>query len=137
MIVSHIIEDVENVLEDNPHATEFDVAFASYQEDGSGSIIVKQVEAYYWEDEEFFLIPIGAAHLYELVAVELKAGQFLKELKSIEDEVILSFGTFARSQIKTLEDGSIASLNSPLWGIGIHHDAKLIYFYHGKQPDAS
>jgi len=135
MIVSHIITDIEKVLE-NPEAQEFDIAFASYAEDDSGSIKVDQVEAYHWneEDEEFFLVPSGAANLYELDPVELKAGEFLKQLKDIKNDKILSYEAFARARIKKLEDGRIASLNSPLWGTGIHHDAKLIYFYHGKRP---
>jgi len=135
MIVKEIIEDIEGVLRENPLASEFDIAFASYVEDESGSIKVDNVEAYHWdEDEEFFLVPSGAAHLYKLPVVELKAGAFLKELCNIENKEILSYEAFAREQIKTLKDGSVASLNSPLWGTGVHNEARLIYFYHGKQP---
>lgn len=134
MVVRHIIEDIEKVFAENPHSKDFDIAFASYADDGTDSITVDQVEAYHWDDDEFFLVPSGAAHLYELEASAIKAGQFLNELKNLNDEEIFSFETFARAKIKTLEDGSTASLNSPLWGTGIHHDARLIYFYHGKQP---
>lgn len=138
MIVGDVIEDVEGVLKEHPEAVNYDIAIAAYEEDGTGLIKVRNVEAYHWDDdEEFFLIPAGAAHHYNLEAIDLKASELLKDLKGVDNKEIHSFVVFARAQIKVLGDGSVASLNSPLWGTGVHHEAKLIYFYHGMEPNAS
>ena len=67
MLVSHIIEDIELALSETPVANNFQIAFAAYHEDSSGNININHVEAFLWdEDDEFFLIPGGAAKYYDL-----------------------------------------------------------------------
>ncbi|MBA6365044.1 hypothetical protein H4J42_14975, partial [Colwellia sp. BRX8-8] len=74
MKVQHIIDDLESVFSKQPETKDYDVAFACYSEDGSGSIEIDYVEAFDWdEDEEFFLIPENCAKHYEREAVKYKA----------------------------------------------------------------
>jgi hypothetical protein len=136
MIVQHIIEDLKSVLTSTPEASSFEVAFASYIDDDFEQIEFKSIEAFNWdEDEEFFLVPTGIAKYYDLEENIYSAETFLNQLKNIENTSVLNFVTFARARTKIAKDGSVASLNSPLWGTGIHEADKLIYFYHGKQPE--
>lgn len=134
MIVQHIIDDLKSIFEKLPEAQTYGVAFANYLEDGSGQIHLRDVEACHWDDDdEFFLIPEGAAKHYELQNKNYTGQSFLKELMDVEEN-ISDFVAYARARIKIAKDGSVASLNSPLWGIGYHEQAKLVYFYHGSQP---
>ncbi len=136
MIVQHIIEDLESVLTSTPEASSFEVAFANYIDDDFEQIEFKSIEAFNWdEDEEFFLVPTGIAKYYDLEENIYSAETFLNQLKNIENTSVLNFVTFARARTKIAKDGSVASLNSPLWGTGINEAEKLIYFYHGKQPE--
>ena len=134
MIVEHIIEDMESVFKSNPDAQAYEVAFASYSDDSFSNIDFKIVEAFDWDDdEEFFLVPSGAAKHFKLNPRNYTAQTFLSDLKLV-DANIADFPAYARARIKVAKDGSIASLNSPLWGTGYHDDEKILYFYHGKQP---
>ena len=134
MKVQHIIDDLKSIFERLPEARTYGVAFASYLEDGSGQISLRGVEAFHWDDDdEFFLVPDGAAKHYELQSKNYTGESFLKELMDVEERVS-DFVTYARARIKIAKDGSVASLNSPLWGTGYHEQAKLVYFYHGDQP---
>jgi hypothetical protein len=136
MIVRHIIEDIESVFESLPESKDYDVAFASYLDDGSGKIEFRTVEAFHWDDdEEFFLVPSGCAKHYSLESEQFKAENFLKAVKVAVSDEIAGYCAYARARIKITEDGSVASLNSPLWGTGFHEQERLLYFYHGKQPE--
>ncbi|MBA6252458.1 MULTISPECIES: hypothetical protein [unclassified Colwellia] len=44
MKVQHIIDDLESVFSKQPETKEYDVAFACYSEDGSGSIEIDYVK---------------------------------------------------------------------------------------------
>ncbi len=44
MKVQHIIDDLESVFSKQPETKDYDVAFACYSEDGSGSIEIDYVE---------------------------------------------------------------------------------------------
>ena len=135
MMVRHIVEDVESVFESLPESQEFDLAFACYAEDGSGNIEFRTIEAFHWDDdEEFFLVPSGCAQHYSLDPIQYKAKQFLDELKNKIHDEIEEYCAYARARIKIAKDGSVVSLNSPLWGTGYHEQEQLLYFYHGKQP---
>ncbi|KXI30859.1 hypothetical protein [Paraglaciecola hydrolytica] len=136
MIVRHIIEDLESVFESLPESKEFDLAFASYLEDDSGKIEFRTIEAFHWDDdEEFFLVPSGCAKYYSLDPVQFKAADFLTALKNKINTEIEEYCAYARARIKIAKDGSTVSLNSPLWGTGYHENERLLYFYHGKQPN--
>ncbi|UTP72341.1 hypothetical protein NLG07_10140 [Alteromonas sp. LMIT006] len=135
MNVRQIIEDVESVFKSLPKAKEYDVAFACYAQDGSGNIELRAIEAFHWDDDgEFFLVPNGCATHFSLKPVQYSAQQFLDALKSKINSEIEDYCAYARAKIKIAKDGSIASLNSPLWGTGYHEKEQLLYFYHGEQP---
>ncbi len=136
MIVRNIVEDVESVFESLPESKEFDVAFACYPEDGSGNIELRTIEAIHWDDdEEFFLVPSGCAKHFSLQPTQYKAGQFLDVLKNKINDEIADYCAYARARVKIAKDGSVVSLNSPLWGTGYHEQEQLLYFYHGKQSN--
>lgn len=136
MNVSHIIEDLESIISVTPETESYGLAFASYLEDGSGNIELKDVEAFEWhDDEEFFLVPAGTAQYFNLEPRHLTATGFLAELKGIQ-VAIGGYTAYAKSRVKVAKDGSVASLNSPLWGTGYHMTEKLVYFYHGKRKNS-
>lgn len=138
MIVRHIIEDLESVFESLPISKEFDVAFACYSDDDSGNIEFRTFEAFHWdEDEEFFLVPSGCGKHYSLDTTKFTAESFLTALKSAVNDEVSEYCAYARARIKIAKDGSVASLNSPLWGTGYHEQERLLYFYHGKQPESA
>ncbi|MGX9417879.1 hypothetical protein ACXJY6_02025 [Vibrio sp. RC27] len=134
MKVQHIIDDLQSVFSKQPETKNYDVAFACYSEDGSGCIEIDYVEAFDWdEDEEFFLIPENCAKYYDREAVKYKAAHFVEELKKIKIENFSEFETYVRKRIKVAKDGSVISINSPMWGTGVHDTEKFVYFYHGKE----
>ncbi|MBY6016773.1 hypothetical protein KUW04_03060 [Halomonas denitrificans] len=138
MIVRHIVEDVESVFNTLPEAKGFEVAFACYADDDSGNIEFRTFEAFHWDDdEEFFLVPSGCAKHYSLKPEKFTAESFLSALKNAVSDEINNYCAYARARIKVAADGSVASLNSPLWGTGYHEQERLLYFYHGKQPGSA
>ncbi len=137
MLVSHIIDDLEFELNKNSDVASYKVAFANYCDDGSRNIELTLIEAFDWdEDEEFFLIPKDIAKHYDLEANDYTVQGFLDALKA-EKEDIAKFDAYARAKTKIAGDGTVASINSPLWGTGIHNEEELIYFYHGDQPQSA
>ena len=90
MKVQHIIDDLESVFRKRPETKDYDVAFACYSDDGSGSIEIDYVEAFNWDDDdEFFLIPENCAKHYEREAIKYKAAHFVEKIKNIK---IVFFG---------------------------------------------
>jgi len=133
MLVQHIVEDLKSIFKEHPQAEEYGIAFASYLEDGSGQIQLQEVEAFEWDDDdEFFLIPTGSSKHYGLKRKNFTGKEFLEDLACL-DEGVMEFVAYARAKIKVAKDGSVASLNSPLWGTGYHQQARLVYFYHGNK----
>ena len=90
MKVQHIINDLESAFRKQPETKDYDVAFACYSDDGSGSIEIDYVEAFNWDDDdEFFLIPENCAKHYEREAIKYKAAHFVEKIKNIK---IVFFG---------------------------------------------
>jgi len=133
-----MIEDLESVLSDHAGASDFSMALVKYADDEFKDIRVDDIGAFDWDDDdEFFLVPVGSAQYYNLSDEGFSAADFLSVLKEQSSAAVRGFEVYARSAAKILADGSVASVNSPIWGTGIHQDARLVYFYHGRQPDAS
>jgi hypothetical protein len=130
MLVTHVIEDLNMVLISEPVCATYEIALARYKNEVGGDITVQSVGSFNWDEEEFFLNPEGSASAYSLKERKLLTQELLTELESLPD--IHSRIAYAREKVKFLVDGSVASLNLPLWGTGVHHGARLVYFYFGE-----
>ena len=137
MKVNNLFLDIKSILEQDVSKSDYTIAFASYVGGDSSNISVTDVEAVHWDEEDFFLIPAGSAQHYDIEGEELTVRDFLLKLKDAPLSVINDLAVYAHTKIKLLPDGSIASITSPLWGTGVHDDARLVYFYCGDEPDAS
>lgn len=130
MIVSDVIEDLRASLADVPAAAAWRVGVATYVDGPGGDIDVMYIGSFHTDlDDEFFLVPEGMGSAFELEESPLSAGQLLEMLGERVDWA--GFPAYVRSALVKLPDGSLASRNRPLWGAGIHRDARLVYFYYG------
>lgn len=134
MKVRRLIDDINFELEKNPDVNSYRVAFANYCDDTFTNIEIKIIEAIDRDEEELFLIPNGIAKSYNLEPTKYTLKDFLVALV-IAGKEVLDFNVLAIVQAKTLNDGSVASVNSHLWGTGIHEKERLLYFYHGLEPE--
>jgi hypothetical protein len=135
MLLLHVIEDLRSVLNSEPSCVSYEIAIACYKNEVGGEISVQSVGSFNWDDDEFFFNPKGTASAYKLEERLLTTKGLLSELESTP--TIHTHSAYVREKVKFLPDDSVASLNSPIWGTGIHHVAKLVYFYFGKSKPAT
>lgn len=134
MIIRDMIEDLEDALKENESVKGYDIAVASYDKEDPGEINVTYIGAFHTdENKQFYLVPAGAEPYYNLEPQAMTAGGLLKSLKALGKEE-LGYKVFVWDQVGRMQDGSIASINKPLWATGIHDGARLVYFHFGDQP---
>lgn len=137
MLVKEILSSLISSFEIDPSAVDFDVAVATYIDPKFKRISFKTVDAYHWdEDHEFFLIPTGLSQDYFDIAPNISSAKdLLDSLHNLEMEEVLEYRSYVRDKVARLDDGSVVSLNLPLWGAGIQSKGRIVYFYYGEEPD--
>jgi hypothetical protein len=135
VLVSHIIEDIRNVLSETPQAARYRVGAAKYVNEPGGDIAVSEIGCVNWDDdEEFFLVPDWICALLQLQRKDPTTDDLVATLTAHPE--IHNFVVYVRETGKKLPDGSTATLNMPIWGTGVHHDAQLVYFYFGDRGES-
>ena len=130
MKVSELLEDLQTALEQFPDAHDWRIGVASYVDQPGGEISVMYVASVHSDsDEEFFLVPEGYGELYNLAEAPLTADELLAKLKA--ETGWAGFIAYTRSKVNEQADGSVVSMNMPLWGCGVQPNAHLVYFYFG------
>lgn len=127
MLVKEMIEDLEFVLKKYPGCDDFRIAFEDEDKDNSEGTNVIYVEAFHWDEEEFFIVPVGCGKFFDLKPQEMTVSNLLNALKQIDQE-ILEFPAYARADAGELPDKTTVSLNYPLMGVGISQMGKTVYF---------
>jgi len=134
MRIREMIEDLEDVLKECEAVKGYEIAVASFDKEEPGEINVIYIGACHTDDrQQFYFVPSGAEPFYNLEPQPMSAGWLLASLKALGDEV-LTYKVFVWDQVGQMPDGSIASINKPLWATGIHDEAQLVYFYYGDMP---
>ena len=135
MNVESMMTDLESILAEDPRRQSYDLGCARYVGDGSDRINMFSVAAFDIDDNELSLWPGGEAlSLIGLKPNVSNAGEFLTALKKLPSEQHV-FEACARSSVKRLVDGSVASIGQQTWGTGVHEDEGIVYFYYGDSPE--
>lgn len=130
MLVSDISEDLRAVLEEFPAASAWRVGVATYVDGPGSDIDVMYTASFHTEpDDEFFLVPEGMGGSFGLSEHPFSAQELFDHLQATPEWA--GHAAYVRRGVVELPDGSVASRNSPLWGTGVHQDARLVYFYYG------
>jgi hypothetical protein len=129
-----MVGDLEKSFEMDSDFKNYEIAFAEYTEDKDGTIYIQDVEAIDWdEDDEFFLIPKGMAKHFELEATKYTAQSLYERLLTLPE--LFEYELFARSKNKIAKDGTVCSINSPLWATNFLKKDRILYFQHGDSID--
>jgi len=134
--IEQVVSDLTKVIGNYETAYQYALAVARYKSDDSCNIVTRQIEAFEDDDNEVYLVPKGAAEAYGLDATFMTAGKFLAALRRKYSESA-TYEVFVRESTKILPDGSVVSVNSPIWATGIHEQGELVYFYYGHDPKAT
>ncbi|MBD9468099.1 hypothetical protein [Pseudoxanthomonas sp. PXM01] len=129
MIVADVAEDVRQVLAEFPHAAAWRIGVARYTDGPGSDIDVMYVAGFHAEaDGDFCLAPEGMGDVFALEEQPWSAQELLAELDAHPDWA--THVAYVHSDLAEFPDGSFAVRNAPLSGTGVHHDAKLVYFYY-------
>ena len=130
MKVSELSEDLQTALEQFPDAHDWRICVASYVDRPGGEISVMYIASVHSDsDEEFFLVPEGYGEFFDLAEAPLTADELLARLKA--EIGWAGFVAYTRSKVTEQANGSVVSMNMPLWGCGVQPNAELVYFYFG------
>jgi hypothetical protein len=136
MIVADVAEDLRAALDEFPAAATWRVGVATYTDGPGSDIDVMYVASFHTDpDDEFFLVPEGMGEAFALEERPFSAQELLDRLMATPEWA--GYVAYVRSHIVELPDGSVASRNMPLWGAGVHQDARLVYFYYGASQSGS
>ena len=130
MLVSDLVEDLKAALDQFPAAADWRVGIATYTDSPGSDISVMLVGSSSIEpDDELILVPEGLGSSFKLEESPFTAAGLLSFLQAKPE--LASFPAFAKSEAVEHSDGTIVSINYPLWGTGVQETAQLVYFYYG------
>lgn len=130
MLVADLAEDLASALAQFPQAADWRLGVACHEDGAGGDIAVMWVGGWHVDaDDEFFLVPEGLGPAFGMADAQPTAHELQQALAASPDWAAMP--TFVHAEILHQPDGSAAVRNEGLWGVGVHEEARLVYFYFG------
>lgn len=130
LFVSEVVDDLREALQQFPDGAGWRVGVATYTDGPGSDISVMHVASFAADpDGAFALVPEGMGGAFGLDERPFTARELLECLEAQPDWA--GHAACVCTDIGEGAEGALVARTLPLWGAGVHEEARLVYFYYG------